>query len=119
MISIQSLVFGIALGILQQVQEELSRLQGPSCLGVATDTSHEPSEWDDLLVGDHVLQIFGGAVEGHSLDGLGCLPGILEVNPQVGSLGLCGLGGIVRFNSVATHGFSCRSESSNISLVAP
>ena len=25
-------------------------------------------------------------VEGHRLDGLGCLPGVLEVNPQVGAL---------------------------------
>ena len=25
-------------------------------------------------------------MEGHRLDGLGCLPGVLEVNPQVGAL---------------------------------
>ena len=40
-------------------------------LGVATNSSHEPPEGDDLLVGDHVLQILGGAVQGHGFDGLG------------------------------------------------
>ena len=50
---------------------------------MTTDASHEPPEGDDLLVRDHVLQILGGAVQGHGLDGLGCLAGVLEVDPQV------------------------------------
>merc|ERR1719192_2729352 len=65
-----------------------------------------------------VLEVLGGPVEGHGLDGLGCLPSVLEVNSQVGALGLSTLGGIVRLNCVTTHGsVSCRSESSNKSLV--
>merc|ERR1719461_1352251 len=64
-----------------------------------------------------VLEVLGGPVEGHGLDGLGCLPSVLEVNSQVGALGLSTLGGIVRLNCVTTHGsVSCRSESSNKSL---
>ena len=43
-------------------------------------------EGDDLLLGDDVLEVLGGPVEGHGLDGLGCLSGVLEVNPQVGTL---------------------------------
>ena len=41
-------------------------------------------------MGDHFLQILSGAVEGHGLDGLGRLPGVLEVNPEVGALGRLG-----------------------------
>ena len=46
-------------------------------------------EGDDLLLGDDVLEVLGGPVEGHGLDGLGCLTGVLEVNPQVGTLENC------------------------------
>ena len=34
---------------------------------------------------------------------LGCLPGVLEVDPQVGALGLGALGGVVRLDGVPTH----------------
>ena len=44
-------------------------------------------------------------MEGHRLDGLGCLPGVLEVHPEVGPLSFGRLRGIIRVNSVATHGF--------------
>ena len=74
-------------------------------LGVAANSSHEPPEGDDLLVSDHVLQILGGAVQGHGFDGLGCLTGVLEVNPQVGAFSLGRLGGIVRLDGVASHDF--------------
>ena len=80
-----------------------------SSLCVTSNTSHEPPEGNNLLVGDHVLQILGGAVQGHSLDGLGCLPRVLEVNPEVGALGLSRLGGIIRFDSLATRGF-CKNR---------
>jgi len=50
------------------------------------------------------LEVLGGPVEGHGLDSLGCLPRVLEVNSQVGALGLSTLGGIVRLNCVTTHG---------------
>merc|ERR1719370_2310119 len=121
-VGVQSLVLGVALSVLEELQKELSGLQRPSSLGgsmnlglgVAANSSHEPPEGDDLLMGDHVLQILGGAVEGHGLDGLGCLASVLEVNPQVGALGLGRLGGIVRLDSVTSHvDFSCRIESSN------
>ena len=74
-------------------------------LGVAADSSHEPPEGNDLLVGDHVLQILGGAVQGHGFDGLGCLTGVLEVDPKVGAFSLGRLGGIVRLDGVASHDF--------------
>ena len=90
-VGVESLVLGVALRVLQELQQELGGLERPPALGGAVDlglgvtayTSHEPPEGDDLLVRDHVLQILGGAVQGHGLDGLGCLPGVLEVDPQV------------------------------------
>ena len=39
-----------------------------------------PSEGDNLLLSDDVLEIDLGSVEGHVLDGLGCLSRVLEVN---------------------------------------
>ncbi len=44
--------------------------------------SFSPPERYNLLLGHDVLQILLGAVKGHLLDGLGCLPGVLEVNPK-------------------------------------
>ena len=73
------------------------------------NTSHEPSEGDNLLMGDDILQILGGAIQGHTLDGLGSLPGVLEVDPEVGTLGLGRLGGIIRFYGITTHGF-CKTR---------
>merc|ERR1719234_2266271 len=120
-------VQALALGVLEHVEQELSRLHWPPALScsmdlvglcVATNSSHETPEGDNLLLGDNILEVLGGPVKGHGLDGLGCLPGVLEVNSQVGALSLGTLGGIVRFNCVTAHSsFSCRSESSNKSLV--
>ena len=37
---------------------------------MASHSSHEASEGNNLLVGDHVLEILGGAVQRHALDSL-------------------------------------------------
>ena len=47
-------------------------------LSVPADASHEPPEGDDLLLVDDVLQVGGGPVQGHPLDGLGRLAGVLR-----------------------------------------
>ena len=52
-------------------------------LSVATDASHEPPEGDDLLLGDDVLQVGHGAVQGHLLDGLGRLAGVLQRESEI------------------------------------
>ena len=41
-------------------------------------SSHEPPEGDDLLLVDDVLEVGGGAVQGHLLDGLSGLAGVLK-----------------------------------------
>jgi len=90
-VCVQSLVLRVALGVLEHVEEELAGLERPTSLtgavdgglSVATNTTHKPPEGDDLLLGDDVLQVGLGPVEGHLLDGLGRLPGVLEVAPEV------------------------------------
>ena len=50
---------------------------------MATNAAHEPPEGDDLLLGDDVLQVGHGAVQGHLLDGLGRLAGILQRETEI------------------------------------
>jgi hypothetical protein len=110
-VGVQSLVLGVGLCVLQQVEKELARLGRPAALGGAVNlglsvsayTSHESSEGNDFLLCDDILEILGGSVEGHLLDGLGRLTGVLEVNPEVGSACLGTLGGVVWLDGVAGH----------------
>merc|ERR1719457_302685 len=84
-ISIQTLVFSIALGIPQHIEESLAGLGWPStlgsfeclALGMSADTTVEPSERNDLLLSHNILQILLGSGQRHVLDGLGCFPGVL------------------------------------------
>ena len=70
MIGIQALVLGVALGILQQMEKKFSGLLRPSTLssamnfglGMTTDASHEPAEWDDFLLVDDVLEVGYGTM---------------------------------------------------------
>lgn len=95
-LNIESLHFGVGLGVLQEVQQEATRLLGPSSLGgsislglsVSSDTVDKSSEGDGVLVGNDVLQVGLGASQGESLDGLAGLAGVLEVNTQVRATGL-------------------------------
>ena len=49
---------------------------------MAADAAHEPPERDDLLHADYVLEVLRGAVQGHLLDGLGGLAGVLHWDVQ-------------------------------------
>ena len=40
-----------------------------------------PPEGNDLLLGNDVLEVLLGPLERHLLDGLGCFPRVLEVDP--------------------------------------
>ena len=85
-ISIQTFVFGIGLGILQQMEKKFGGLGGPATLGsamnlglgVATNSSHVAGERDDFLLGHHVFQVGGGSVKRHFLDGLSGLTSVLK-----------------------------------------
>ena len=64
-IDIQSLYISIRFCVLQQLQQEFSRLHGPStlrtfegfCLCFATDTSTEPTERDDLFLLQNIFKV--------------------------------------------------------------
>ena len=43
------------------------------------DASHEPPEWDDLFLNNHVLEVTRGSVKRHLLDGLSRLAGVLKI----------------------------------------
>ena len=85
-VGVQTLVFGVGLGILQQMQQELGALLGPTTLGslvslglgVTADTAHVTAEGDDLLLCDDVLQVLDGTVKWHLLDGLSRLACVLK-----------------------------------------
>ena len=46
-------------------------------LGLASSTSTEATERNNLLLGHHILQIASGTLQGHLLDGLGSLTRVL------------------------------------------
>lgn len=87
-VGIQALVLSIGFGVLEEVKQELGGLLGPTSLagsvnlglGVTADTSHEPPEGNDFLLLNHVLEVSDRTVEGHTLDSLGCLAGVLKLN---------------------------------------
>ena len=64
-IGVQTLVVGVALGVSQQLQQELGRFHWPSALTVmerfrlrlSAHATVVASERHDLLLGDHVLQV--------------------------------------------------------------
>merc|ERR1719468_471323 len=106
-ISIQTLVFGIP----QHIEESLAGLGWPStlgsfeglALGMSADSTVEPSERNDLLLSHNILQILLGSGQRHVLDGLGCFPGVLEVNPFIPTLGKGRFSGILRFLGILNH----------------
>lgn len=62
-----------------------------------------PSERDDVLVGNDFLKEALGALEAEALQGHGGLAGVLEMNTQVRSAGLAGLGRVSGFGRVLPH----------------
>ena len=54
----------------------------------AADTTTEAAEWDGTLLVHDVLKVLLGLLEAHVLDGHRGLTGVLEVNTEIGSLGL-------------------------------
>ena len=92
-VHVKSLDLGVALGVSQQVQQDLNALLRPPslsvggsfvlCLRGSSDTAAEPPEHDHALVVEDVLQVLFSLVQTHSLDSHGGLASVLEVNAQV------------------------------------
>ena len=84
---------GVGFGVLEQVQDKLAGLGGPTGhghterlrLGSATNTAVEATERNGLLVLLNILEVSQGLGQLHARDGSGDLTGVLEVNTEVGA----------------------------------
>jgi len=107
--SVKSLNVGIGLEVLQETDDDLNGLLGPSALSESeflslagtSDVASVASEGDAALVSEDVLEVGLGELDGHSLDGLGGLISILVMDSEVGGGGLgsflgdCGFSGVL------------------------
>lgn len=84
-IGIQSLVVSVRLGIAQQLQEKLGGLLGPATLcglpllglGATADATVESAERNAFFLIDDGLEETLGTTQGHALDSLRGLVGVL------------------------------------------
>lgn len=108
---VQTLGFGVRLGVDQKVSDESHRLFGPSTergavlLGLAgsADRRVESPEGDHVVVRQHSFEVTERLVDVHALDGLGGFPGVLERHSEVSTSGLDGLGRVSRGGTVTNH----------------
>lgn len=99
-VDVQTLEVSVALGVSQKLEQKLGTLLRPAslggapclALGLTTDASIEATEWDDFLLNNDVLEETLSTAQGHSLDGLSGLTGVLEVHPEIAASRLAGLG---------------------------
>lgn len=114
-VQIQTLGFGVALSVLQETQEELGALFGPATLGdtpslslsTATDTTVEAAERNALLLLADVVEEGLSLAQLHTPQNRSGLTGVLEVNAEVVTAGLAGLGFVVGLERVR-HGWIYR-----------
>lgn len=118
---VKTLGVGVGLGVLEQREEELGRLDGPSgtrdtellsynanpsdrvpstelilsspTLRASSGSAGIPPHRDGLLVTLDILEVGDGALELPAVDGLGRLTGILERDTEVGTARAGRLGG--------------------------
>ena len=103
---------GVGLEVLQQAEEDLGGLFGPSTktvvseffsLGGSADTVSVSVEWDASSVGNNVLKVFNSDLETQTFDGHGSLIGVLEVDSDVTTAGLDSFSGDCGLTSVFSH----------------
>ena len=107
---VQVLDLSVAFGVLKEAEKMFSTLLGPSSLGDTEDrdlrctsnTSVESSEGNGTLVCDDIFQVSLSLSQGKSLKSVGALTGVLEVNPEVRSLGLSALSGILDVSGISS-----------------
>jgi hypothetical protein len=99
-IEVKTLSLSVGLGVLQESQDVLARLDGPTALGntpnlslgAATDTTVEAAERNSLLVINDIGEERLSLLQAHTLNSHGSFTGVLEVNTEVSTLGLARLG---------------------------
>jgi hypothetical protein len=108
---IETLGVGVGLGVLEETEEELSRLDGPAgpgdtellALSGTASATGVSSHGDSLLVLLDVLEEGHGTLELPAVDGLGGLAGVLEGDTEVGTAGAGRLGGLDLSRCVSDH----------------
>ena len=111
LVGVKALQLGVALDVLQQLQENKGALLGPSplrplvvlALSLASHSSAVATERNNLLLVNDVIQIALRLLEGHSLYCHCGFPRVFVVDSQVRSAGLARLGWVVWFASVLGH----------------
>merc|ERR1711981_577390 len=120
-VDVETLEFGVGLGVSQELEEVLARLFWPSTLaglhawrarellglGASADTAVEADEADASLVLDDILEVALSLAKVHALDHLGRFAGVLEVNTDVLAAGFAALGRVGRFGHVSSHAVWC------------
>uniref|UniRef100_A0A7C8YTL2 Uncharacterized protein n=1 Tax=Opuntia streptacantha TaxID=393608 RepID=A0A7C8YTL2_OPUST len=106
-INIKTLHLGIALSILEQIKDELRRLDGPAsltigvpvlCLSCSSNTTTEAAEWNSLLVCKNILQISLCLGQRQLPDGKCSLPCVLEMHSEIRAPGLARFGRVIWFS---------------------
>jgi hypothetical protein len=83
---------GIAFSVLQEIQQEATRLLGPATLSttnlvlvghsLATNAAVEATERNNILVLNDIVQELLGLAQKHALESLGCFTGVLQANTK-------------------------------------
>jgi hypothetical protein len=89
-IHVKALDLGIALSILEQLQKEISRFDGPATLrrvesfGLCTTAyaAVETTKWNTLLLLFHILKVLDGLLQRKTFERGGRFTGILEVDTK-------------------------------------
>lgn len=108
---VETLGVGVGLSVLEETEEELGGLNGPSslgdtellALGGAASGAGVSSHGDSLLVLLDVLEEGNSALKLPAVDGLGGLASVLERNSEVGTASAGRLRGLDLGGSVSNH----------------
>jgi len=108
---VETLGVGVGLSVLEETEEELGGLDGPSslgdtellALGGAASAAGISSHGDSLLLLLDVLEEGDGTLKLPTVDGLGGLASVLERHSEVGTAGAGRLRGLDLGGSVSNH----------------
>ena len=115
LVGIKTLLGGVGLGVLQEGHHGDDGLTGPATLGHAgeflslggaADLAVVALEGNAAGLGEDLAVVLLGLAEGHALDGVGGLEGVLEVASEVGDLSEGGLALLAGTTRVGNH-FCC------------
>lgn len=98
LVRVEFVALCVGLEVHEQFTHDLHRLLGPAtlaslellALSVSAHTSCELSEWNNLFVLQHVVEVNQSGLKAETLHGTSSLVSVLKVGPQVGGSALSG-----------------------------